>query len=887
MTLNRYICLALLLLLVVPLNARWQYPNAEASVCFDVNSTVASTGSAANNWYNVILATVPLNDTFWNNNLRAYHNASSDDEYLFYYAHNTTNAFFMLPVVDSLSANELDRYCIYSGDADYNSIYNVAPYHLGFDTQTDFSTLSELTIGSHTETWNGTYVTIATTGTSGGVGYHNPSAPMSYGDMFLMTKAKRISGNTSDTTSRFGIFAGASTSLTASAWSIGIRGENISHGWPLTSEDILPYNDNYNIYRSGAPRGSGTKYAAVYNENRTVLGSDTSSYSSTLFGVIGLTQLAHVRNASAEFDWSIAAKYHDQTNDWAVWNTTYDFINSNISVLAPSWNNLFTADDSVQLRVQYIGGFDYCNLSLNGVNFKNYSSIAPSGITTDILDNTLMSIGDNEIIINCSLGGVASHRYWYFTKTGTSAEDLFENAFNISISSLCAPSVINALSVCDEYYKLNTYYNFSAVSCQGLDMGEDYSCLNLTNRTKNGYTLFWSPSNWSYDSSEDIPHMGAIFYYSNSPIQTRIELYDKDKFMFVPAQNKSRDCEIYYSSTTGGCSYWNGFTVNDRHVLISDNKNNWFIAGTSGITDYNITYSQLVVPTNVLQVTGDEGSELFAGGIFTRANCRLVNTSFMINMLNTLQQQYTVTVLGNSSFAYTLTSAQLSDNISTTGVTRITVTSDNKTMCEYNAGQLLFMPFSIPGIGIDGMQILVWVVLLFATILSAIIPFGMFIVVIINDVYSLLNPFQIALIAVFAIIAGLVNNVYNMDRGIKHIIIIVAIVAAYLSALSEYETELGLTFSNYINMITQFRELANSTSLWDFTFNLFGFIINLFVLIITLPAQFINLIYDLLYILSPTMFSVAQPFREIMITGFMIYFYLKAYEVISKQFRNI
>lgn len=882
----KYLLLVLMLLSVS--SATWQYSQATGEVCFDVNHSQATVGYVDNDWYHLVLISLEKNSTFWSDNLRAYHTATASDISLFVYADNGTHVFVALPLVNSLAADELDNYCIYSGDEDYNNITDVAPYGLGFDTEAQFNSLILVNdTPNYSITWNSGYVNITSDTVNDPVYTHASSAPIEYVDVFILAKMQRIASNTSNTNSILGVRSGYSSCCT-NGWGVGIKSANMTAGWYTTTRYFAPYNDSMNIYHMSAHRGTGNKYSNIYNTSMSPLLIYNFSYSTTSFGLKPYINLMYVRNATAMYDWSFAADdLSGEELDWRVYNTSYDFADPNISIQAPAWNVVFTIDDSVLLRVKYLNDYDYCNITLNGNSVNDYSSVVTNQITNDVLNGDDMIIGNNEIIVSCDISGDETHKYWYFTLAGSSAEELFEEAFNISISEICDADVVTALASCYEYHKLETLYNFSAVACYDINQSKDYSCIGASNRTKNSYTIFWSPSTWNYSDDEDIPHIGAIFYYSGAPIDGRIELYSNESFMYIPAQTKPRDCEIYYSSDTTGCSYWAGFAANDRHVLISDDANNWFIAGTAGIVDYNITYSQLVIPTSVLPITTEAAADLFTGGIFTRANCRVANNSFIINIVNTVQQLYTVTVIGNDSFSYTFTSSALSDNISLNGTSTIAVTANNQTMCEYGAGNLLFLPFSIPNIEIDGSEIIVWVVLLFGVVLSAVIPFAMFIVVIINDIYSLLNPFQIGLIAVFAIVAGLVNNVHSMDRGVKHIIIIVAIVASYLSALSEYEGELGVTFSGYIELITQFRDLAASSSLWDFTFNLAGFVISLFVLVITLPAQFIALVYDLLYLVSPTLFTVAMPFRDILMAGFMIYFYLKAYEVISNRFRGV
>jgi hypothetical protein len=659
----------------------------------------------------------------------------------------------------------------------------------------------------------------------------------------------------------------------------------MSLGWYTEYHNITSLDTDWHILRLATDRGDDAEYW-IYNTSfyEEFNGADGSVNSQN--GWPDRAAPAYVRDAVAQYDWGVA--YRSQTSGYAFYttNVSYDIQDENITIVTPSVGSIYTLDDAVILRVSYAADYNNCSYYVNGVYHTNYTGLGPGDTTADVIGTDDLTIGANNISVQCDNN--ASMRYTFFTRAGSDAGELFDDAFGIDIGSLCSSDILSELGGCIESYNLTEYYDFAAVVCTGVNTTKDYSCLGVTNYTKNGYTIFYSPSNWTYDDDEDIQHIGAIFNYGGADIETRIEIYDDDKFMYSPAQDKLRDCDIYYTSTSY-CSFWAGFVVNDRHVIISDRNGDWYIAGAAGYPDYDESYAaNVTIPVTAIPIVSSEDVEYIPGGVYIRHNCYRTDDDYMINIRNTIVKSFTVTVTGNTSYEYSTNTSYLQDNISLAGIEAISVSDGNNTLCSINASQTtLFLPFSIPSISIDGYMILVWILMILMTILSAIVPFALFIPLMINDTYQLLNISQMAILILFAVMGGLINNSYSMERGIKHIVILVGVVVAYLSVLAEYDDQLGIDLSVYESLLEDFEGLVNANTLWDFVFSLFSFIIDLFTLLLTLPLLLVDLIGELLGVLSAPLHDVAMPFLNAMKVVFVLFLVIKGYEVISNKFKGV
>jgi hypothetical protein len=618
------------------------------------------------------------------------------------------------------------------------------------------------------------------------------------------------------------------------------------------------------------------------------------------FGSIKYQSIAYVRNASAQFDWAFNQRgYTGIPQDWASSNVTYDFIDPNIVFLSPQWQGIFGSNDPVLLSVQYQQGYDNCSLTVNGNSVANYTGLAPFQITNDNVKNAFIIVGDNEIKASCRLGGVESHRFWYFTRAAASAENLFESAFNFNITSSCPAGTQVNLAVCTEAYNLNVYYNFSAVICPGLNVTGDFSCLSgagIANTTKNGFVIFYTPSSSSYANGSDLEHIGAVFNYQGQPLNPGLELVNQTTFVYIPAQTKDRDCDIFHLSNTTGCSWGNGFILNNGSILVSDKQNNWFITGGTGLPIFNINYSQTVINAQVQYISNNTASGPFDVGMYERVNCGVQNGSYVVNIRNTLSQTFRVVVLDNVSFSnFTTSTPLLFQSIPLAGVSFISISSGGQVLCQFGGQTTLFIPdFGLTQLlTIAAFPILIDVLILFMGILGTILPFSLFALVIFNDAYHVLGITDMALVIVLAALGGVINNVTSLDRGIKHLILVFAIATVYLIALGRYDVNGSFTndITGATDLFNSFRTLASGNQdPVSFVLNTGLFIGALFKLVLFLPASFVNLLFHALMLISPVLATAASPIigpNSILMLGLMLYFYIKAYEVLANRFRSV
>jgi hypothetical protein len=539
------------------------------------------------------------------------------------------------------------------------------------------------------------------------------------------------------------------------------------------------------------------------------------------------------------------------------------------------------------------------------------AELVDGAITSDTITNSVS--GENTLNVSCYKDGNESHRYWYFVKSGSQADNKFSCAFGNILSSYGCPSAteLELSSKCTECYDTAYPYNFSAVVCPYLTLSKDYSCLSsLSNVTKKNnqnenYTIFFLPHTWGYpaqngNASADMQHIGALFYFGSSPVNTGIELFNATQFIYIPAQNRSRDCSVYYKSasltTLQYCSYFGGFILNDRPVFIADRSNNWFVAAGQGIVYFNENYSNSTIPISVMTVEPYlTGTEIFPNGIYTRSNCYIQNNQWYIaDLENTQEKLFTVEAIYNdttSNYNYNITSQALFENISVYNISYIRISDDEGEVCYYDGTTTLFLPFHISAIELDAFSILTKVLFLFMVIISCFIPFGLLGAIIINDVYQIVDIPNMCRIIAFAAIAGLTINSFSFDRGVKHLFIILAIGVAYISALNEIEATVGTDFGAITDLLTSAGNLTTcegtTNCLWQFVSNTPAFIIQLFIFVLTLPVTVMELLLKLIAFISPAIATGIRPFVVIIMYAAVIYFYLKAYEVLANKFKGV
>jgi len=876
-------------------NAVWYGGDSEAEVC--INFTVSGDdidGSQTNTWHDVVLLNLTKNKTFWDaSKFHAVHMSSMHDVSLFKYAEDSSNVYIVLEPYTDISDGDSDVYCIYSGGTtNTNDIAGVAPLGEDFDDNSyDNTKFNIYTFNIPAYSINNGILTIdATPGTNTVWGLRGTSGFDSgtYDDIFFLAQIKL---NNTEAGGAFGVWSGYYTSLSlpySNGYGGGVQSGNYSQGFFQDSHDFYaPTTDWVIIKSSFEQQGANVKNTSIYNSNYSYIDGDNRVDVETQMGYKYTRFIAYAKDAKGYMNWSLAA---DRFGGVITENSeNYTFLDGNISILSPEYGNSFTDQTTITVNIKYLKDFDNCTVYVNSVQADYYTGIGSGNIGITILDFNESSYGQNNVDVICYSGGNESSAATMFIKIGADAPTLFIKAFGIDITETCSGATLIELNKCIEYYKLTQYYNFSAVVCENINLTANYSCLGTTgNFTKGGYTIFYKPSYWEYASaSVNIEHTGAWFYYNGVPITNEyrsvsMELINSTHFIYGPAQNKERDCGIYYLNNNF-CSYWGGFIINTQPVVISDVRNNWYIAGGNLIIGYNQNYSQQVAPVSVLKLV--ETTDVFNNqSIITRSSCEQKNNTLYVNVVNTLPVVYTVNVSGNTSYAFQTTNYQLITSIPLAGVDAVAVYSNEYNVCTWGSGSSMWLPFNFAWLGDGFSNVLIYIFMLFMVVLSAIIPYAFIFIFIFNDMYQILGILHIASLGVLCFIISLVNSSFSIDRGLKHLFIYMAIFIAFLSSISSYQTELGINLDAYTTLLDGYYNIAQPENLFDVAVGVYTIMVSLFLLLFTLPIHIWNLIAGSIAIISPDIGSVLSTYSIVVVIGIYLAIFLKGYEVVRNTF---
>lgn len=840
---------AILMLITLTFPA-WTDTTAQSQMCFNV-TTGSSMYLYSASESTVIDIALPQNGSFFSSAISLY----PYDAFL--YAENATDAFLFLPAVTGNNT----QYCIYSGGVAMNDLSGVAKSYMDGSGAGSFSTpygySAPSFTGGHADFYGSSVSRLADSMTSTSI---------------YMIKARMKANQTSSTLN----YAGIGNNVDRFAHSSGWYGTYGGFTYPATP----------NVWMIAEARFSQTvQNNTLYNDSMYRLNGSSASHTSDT-GNSYLIMQASGNNMSV--DWFVGSRIGSTSQVFAATNLAWDSQDMNISILNPSEGSQIAVTDTVAVVIQLGQSYDNCSIYVNGMQKLNLSS-SDAGIHQGTYQQTA-SPGSRLMRVSCYLSGVESHAYRNYVAISAPVSALFTSAFGYDPTTTCSGTVISALSSCTESYRIPSMYNFSSVVCPGLNMSVDYSCLALSNYTKGGYGIFYAPSYWQYANGLNVEHVGAEFYYNNAPVTMGMEIIDNTTFIYIPGQQKPHDADVYYSNTSYPSNGW-GFTVNDRQVVVSDGRNNWFLAAGNGITQYNANYSQIVIPVSVIPLAPlpQAGN---ATGFYTRLNCYPDNSSYVVQIVSTVQKAYTVSVGGNTSYSYSSSSYNLYDSIPLSNGTTVNITANGEMICFYDGSSNLFLPFNLAWLGDGFGKIFIAVLMLFSVILSAIIPYALVIPFLLNDIYHVITVQQMGVLVVLAMVGGLVNNVFALERGVKNMVILLAITISFIVTLGPYTGPLGIDFGPLTTLLSSFNNMIQlngdfTSVLWSFITGLPTFVINLFVVVLTVPLIIIGLIYALIAFISPAIASAAAPFKTPLVIGAMIVYMLKAYEILSNRFRNL
>lgn len=854
----------------------WEFPNAEYQYCFNLSSDGNMLGRNQHSFYTSALVDIPNNNSLLNGDMFIYSNATQYHIRLI--RNDSENATIMFPIANNIASGDKVEYCIYGGEANMNTIRYIVPYSLS-PSYYPYSTFLPALYSNCIVSVQGNYLNV----TSSGICGMNVYSSGTWGNTRIFTKMIPISGSPGTGTSSLEC-SGAYyiKAMTATSYGSAVYYRQDTGNIGSIPEACYPTPSF----------GTSSFQRIYYDENYSI--TSTSSADSQTGATYYFNPIIYMGGVgSALYEYATLSYISEIGQNFTAEDIFYDTISTNITINSPTINATYQMADTVLVSTTYNNDFDNCSVYLDGTQLINFTSISIGQAYSGFILEQDRTFGENEIMVSCYKDNNEEHKYVYINNVGANPEELFNEAFGISVGSLCSSAILDELTGCTESYRINNPISFGAVVCPEINGSMDFSCTARGYYTKNNYTIFY-PITYNYSgqggiNETKVEHIGALFYYNNLKIDTGIEIHNSSKFIYIPAQNRPRDCGVEYNPNW--CSYWEGFIVNTKTIYISNRENLWFAAGGPGYTSYTQNLSQAVIDVNVVPVSGL--GNISDTGFYTRISCLNYNGTYQINIRSTIQRLYSLTVsTPNLTISTTVNASTLVYNIPiTSNSSYILVSGDGEQLCQYGDGSVadqgLFVPFRFPfadGFG----KFFIYIIMLFAVVVSVLIPYGLFGVVIINDIYGILDITQMAFLAVFVVIGAFVNNVNLKEKGLRHLVVILAIVLGYLATLqTPYLEQTGLDVASYTNLLLSAKNLMHSNGLVSFTIGLANFIIQLFMLIIFLPIYLTDILFFLINMISPTLATGLSTFKNYLAVGGMIYFYLKAYEVLSNRFKVV
>lgn len=221
----------------------------------------------------------------------------------------------------------------------------------------------------------------------------------------------------------------------------------------------------------------------------------------------------------------------------------------------------------------------------------------------------------------------------------------------------------------------------------------------------------------------------------------------------------------------------------------------------------------------------------------------------------------------------------------------VSVYDNGGIVCKQQEQGLLFLPFDLfDGSFTDGFgNFFVKMIMLFTVVVSAIIPYMIIITFIFNDVFHILTPNDLGIITAVIAITGIANNIFATEKGIKNMVVVMAIAISYLMLMyTHVQGYIGTEINQITNLFNSITHLVNSSELSDQIIGLGTLMINLVVLILTLPIVVVGLLKMILLFILPTpIFTPLSIVLTLVGYGAVVFYYLKGYEIISNRFRGV
>lgn len=844
---------AVLLIAISMSFAAWDVQAAEGKLCFNVSTPTTVYNIVNHSYFTVLDVTVERNSSFWNHATQGY---ASSNFHIFPYAHNATSVKLFMP---AQYPDKNHRYCLYSGASNLTDITEVGYIAGDGSDWTGWNLINNTRVYINTTS---EYTNFSASGGAGKYAYYYRIAPVV--PTYNMIAARFTS--VLDSASYVGAFGYDSAATTMLKGAYGRTGAMYTYGTALyaTTPDDIVYVTKHN---------ANSVQSTMWGPNGSfVAAADGAGAAHSPRYILAGISVPSLTESKLQLDWIISGQLSAHGQNFTVSALSYEFQDPNITIVSPAWESTYSDSDTINLIVNFAGSYDNCTFYVDGTADSVTTSPGAQYIST----LSTWSYGLNELNVSCNASGVNTHRYSYFYVQSSGAGDLFEDAFGFDISA-CPSATQQALGdACIEHYNITDYREFGAVVCRGLNMTPDYACLvSISNYTKNGYTIYYSPSWWSYPTSLRANHTGALFYYNGKPENVKMELFMNDSFVYLPAQDKPNDCNVY-GPDASDCSYGYGFITRNDTVYVATSLNEWYTAAApGGELDPEDVISVPLLPVYLSEYA------YTSPGIFTRMTCYEANGTYTVRVTNTLQQSFIAYVYGTGAFAAASTGYSLEMDIPVYNDTDVVIYANGERVCQYAGQDNLFLPISFSWLGDGMMSIVPKLALVFAAVLGALIPYSLFIFFILNDITGLLEPQDLLLVGGLALVGGVVNAAFMRGKGLKSMLLLFGVSTGFLLAVARFG------FGDYTpitGVVTSFDALFSGNSMDTFNLgNVLGIIGGIFILVLTLPAVVIDLVYSLIELISPAAAASLAPIKTALVVGALMYFYVKAYEVITNR----
>lgn len=417
------------------------------------------------------------------------------------------------------------------------------------------------------------------------------------------------------------------------------------------------------------------------------------------------------------------------------------------------------------------------------------------------------------------------------------------------------------------YYTTPTTYFFNTTSGSRLNIPRD---VYIGANPASSPVLVYSDFKIGNSSiANTLNHFQAVLYYQSAQLKPLI-VYEPGSDVFPNFYNP-----------TDGTVYLKNNTV---EYVFDTNLQQWFVVPALSVTNFNDKFAISVL------FNSQGGSNISAPAvplIPIMATCQNQGSNYVINTSYSTVVTHTVvwfngTLLNSTSstsnnFTFSTPSAALvSLNYTVNGVEKCTATNET---------QLLPFP-QIRGIQGSSAKYVTYMIFTASMAISTAFPFAVIFPVFLSDTFQLLSADEMALLAVLALVVGVLAAGYER-MNIKNITTYFVVLAGCLSPLY---VKAGISNGAVTGAINSLQNLYNGVrgqlNLVEFTVSGVTFIINFFIIILTFPLIAVDVILQPVRILSPVLYTPLSLLGGMVAMAGYLYLLVKIYEVLTNKFRD-